>query len=607
MALNSSIEWTEGTWNPVTGCTKVSPGCKNCLSPKTRILYEDMTWRPIGDAKVGDQVVSVTDDLSLGTNRKVEIATIEAVWPSKKPAIELIVDYRVIICSEDHRWLADVRPWWRFAKNLNLGVRLRTLGNPDLMACTDSASYRAGYIAAVTLGDGTMRWDENWRSDKLGFPQSYWRVALAADDRIVFDRLVNYLRSFGVCVEIRHFDSGTRNPKHKPMLKVEARALSALAIIANVCKEQDNLEWKAGWLAGMYDAEGGYSRNVRIAQKDAAILEQVCRYAAELGFVFEVEQFPKQRNALTVRLKGALNARVDFFSRIQPVLSRKFSDMLGRIYEGGTAQVTGLRRVGIQELVDIQTSSGTFVAEGIVTHNCYAERMAIRLSGMNQPRYRNGFELTLQHDLVRLPLRWRQPRTIFVNSMSDLFHEDIPESFIAEVFQTMLEAHWHTFQILTKRADRLAETAGRLPWPINVWMGVSVESPRYLHRVERLRQVPAAVRFLSVEPLLARIPLLPLTGVDWVIVGGESGPGARPMEADWVREIRDRCVERGVPFFFKQWGGVRKGRTGRLLDGRTWDEMPRPVLRWQHSDSPSSARTRTDLPVRATQADAVSI
>ncbi|OGB91310.1 MAG: hypothetical protein A3G35_08580 [candidate division NC10 bacterium RIFCSPLOWO2_12_FULL_66_18] len=239
--------------------------------------------------------------------------------------------------------------------------------------------------------------------------------------------------------------------------------------------------------------------------------------------------------------------------------------------------------------------------------HCYAERMAIRLSGMNQPRYRNGFELTLQHDLVRLPLRWRQPRTIFVNSMSDLFHEDIPEPFIAEVFDTMVAAHWHTFQILTKRADRLAETAGRLPWPINVWMGVSVESPRYLHRVERLRQVPAAVRFLSVEPLLARIPLLPLTGIDWVIVGGESGPGARPMEGDWVREIRDWCVDSEVPFFFKQWGGVRKGRTGRLLDGRTWDEMPLAVLRWQHADSPSSARTRTDLPVRTTQADAVSI
>ncbi len=213
--------------------------------------------------------------------------------------------------------------------------------------------------------------------------------------------------------------------------------------------------------------------------------------------------------------------------------------------------------------------------------HCYAERMAIRLAGMNQPRYRNGFKVTLQPDLVRLPLRWCQPRTIFVNSMSDLFHDDIPESFIAEVFQTMVAAHWHTFQVLTKRADRLAEMGPGLPWPANVWMGVSVESPRYLNRAGKLRQVPAAVRFLSIEPLLARVPSLELTGIDWVIAGGESGPGARPMPPDWVREIRDRCIESGVPFFFKQWGGLRKNRSGRLLDGRTWDEMPHPVLRWR--------------------------
>ncbi len=231
--------------------------------------------------------------------------------------------------------------------------------------------------------------------------------------------------------------------------------------------------------------------------------------------------------------------------------------------------------------------------------HCYAERMAIRLAGMKQPRYRNGFEVTLQPDLIRLPLGWRQPRVIFVNSMSDLFHEDVPEWFIAEVFDTMVAAHWHTFQILTKRADRLAEIAARLPWPINVWVGVSVESPRYVYRIERLRSVPAAVRFLSIEPLLTPIRSLPLADIDWVIVGGESGPGARPMHPDWVREILDDCVTKGVPFFFKQWGGTRKNRTGRTLDGRTWDEMPRPVLRWQLSGSPGSADARAILPALA--------
>lgn len=221
--------------------------------------------------------------------------------------------------------------------------------------------------------------------------------------------------------------------------------------------------------------------------------------------------------------------------------------------------------------------------------HCYAERMATRLVGMGQPRYRNGFEVTLQPDLVRLPLRWKQPRVIFVNSMSDLFHEEIPEEFIAEIFETMRLAHWHTFQILTKRADILAALAPHLPWPVNVWMGVSVESSKYLPRIDRLRRAPAAVRFLSVEPLLASIPSFDLEGIDWVIVGGESGPGARPMKADWAREIRDRCVARGVPFFFKQWGGVRKKRAGRLLDGRTWDEMPKPILRQDRSEPLESA------------------
>lgn len=222
-------------------------------------------------------------------------------------------------------------------------------------------------------------------------------------------------------------------------------------------------------------------------------------------------------------------------------------------------------------------------------NHCYAERMANRLMHMKQPRYHNGFAVTLHPDVVDLPLIWRTPRVIFVNSMSDLFHEDVPETFIARVFETMRGAHWHTFQILTKRADRLADLSQRLPWPINVWMGVSIETPRFLDRIEHLRRVPASVRFLSVEPLLARMPSLTLTGIDWVIVGGESGPGARPMQADWVREVRSQCLKARVPFFFKQWGGVVKSRNGRLLDGRTWDEMPTPVLRCPADRSPEAA------------------
>ena len=206
--------------------------------------------------------------------------------------------------------------------------------------------------------------------------------------------------------------------------------------------------------------------------------------------------------------------------------------------------------------------------------NCYAHRMARRLHAMGQPRYRNNFDVTLHPDLLEQPLRWAQPRKIFVNSMSDLFHPEVPEDFIRAAFDVMGRAYWHTFQILTKRSDRLVEIAKRLPWHDNIWMGVSVENRDYTYRVEHLWKVPAAIRFLSVEPLLGPIPRLPLQGIDWVIVGGESGPGCRKIESDWVRHIRDRCLAFGVPFFFKQWGGTRKKLSGRELDGRTWDEMP---------------------------------
>jgi protein gp37 len=193
---------------------------------------------------------------------------------------------------------------------------------------------------------------------------------------------------------------------------------------------------------------------------------------------------------------------------------------------------------------------------------------------MGNPRYHNGFSVTLHPDQITLPLKWRQPRRIFVNSMSDLFHEAIPEDYIRQVFEVMSQADWHVFQVLTKRARRLEEIASRLPWPPNVWQGVSVENARHIWRVNHLRQVPAAVRFLSVEPLLGPIVQLPLDGIDWVIVGGESGPQHRVMNPDWVREIRDLCVQEGVPFFFKQWGGRTPKTGGRTLDSREWDEMP---------------------------------
>lgn len=215
--------------------------------------------------------------------------------------------------------------------------------------------------------------------------------------------------------------------------------------------------------------------------------------------------------------------------------------------------------------------------------NCYALTLAKRLRAMGQAKYQNdgdprtsgpGFALTVHEDTLATPYRWKSPRLIFVNSMSDLFHPDVPLDFIKRVFTVMAETPQHTYQVLTKRSKRLAAVAGDLDWPSNVWMGVSVETERYAFRLDHLRSVDAAVRFVSAEPLLGPLPDLDLTSIDWLIAGGESGPNARPMDEEWVRGLRDQCGEASVAFFFKQWGGRTPKAGGRELDGALYDEMP---------------------------------
>ncbi len=209
--------------------------------------------------------------------------------------------------------------------------------------------------------------------------------------------------------------------------------------------------------------------------------------------------------------------------------------------------------------------------------NCYAERMAKRLQAMGQPNYAKGFSLSVHPHVVETPLTWKTPQVIFVNSMSDLFHKEVPLKFIHRVFDVMNQASMHQFQVLTKRSGRLLQLDPNLTWAENIWMGVSVETEQYKHRISDLRETSAALKFLSLEPLLGALPDLELAGIDWVIVGGESGPHARPMEEEWVLDIRDQCIGQGVPFFFKQWGGTNKKKAGRILQGRTWDQMPTTV------------------------------
>jgi len=208
---------------------------------------------------------------------------------------------------------------------------------------------------------------------------------------------------------------------------------------------------------------------------------------------------------------------------------------------------------------------------------CYAEKLAKRLKAMGNPNYNNGFNVTIHEKSLNLPLLWKKPQNIFVNSMSDLFHKDIPLSFFQSVFDIMNQAHWHCFQVLTKRSQRLLELDAQINWANNIWAGVSVENEDYLFRIDHLRSTSAKVKFISFEPLIGSIPHINLAGIDWVIVGGESGPGARPMQEAWATKIRDECYNQGVPFFFKQWGGFNKKKAGRLLEGKTWDGYPEAI------------------------------
>lgn len=220
----------------------------------------------------------------------------------------------------------------------------------------------------------------------------------------------------------------------------------------------------------------------------------------------------------------------------------------------------------------------TKISEGC--RYCYAEKLALRLKAMNNPRYLNGFDITLHYDALSNPIKWQTPKMIFVNSMSDLFHEKIPISFIKKVFEVIRKANHHKYQILTKRSERLLEIAPLLRWPDNLWMGVTVEMEEFAYRISHLIQTPAKVKFISFEPLLNNINTLDLKGINWVIVGGESGPKSRIMEKEWVINIKDHALNNGIPFFFKQWGGKNKKKAGRTLDGKTWSQTPehRPGL-----------------------------
>ena len=589
---DSAIEWTEATWNPTTGCDRTSPGCDHCLAPDTPVLMADMSWRPIGKVVPGDELVGFTESPGTGQNRVYERATVVRCWSTTADAVELLVPGRSLVASVDHRFLARARPYWRPAERLGRSSGLVDIGMPALTPDVDTEAYLSGYLAGAVAGDGTFRIDGSGRK---GTRQSYLRVAVLTTDQPILDRMA---RAFAVLgcdgIHGRPFDAGRgsrfdRGERRAPMSKIETRRMSNLVAVREACLERDDPTWKAGYLAGLLDTDGCYSGDdLRFSQtKPNDVLERARRYIHDLGFASRREDF-RSASGRSERLLGNIEEKLRFLSTVQPALTRKAADFYGRRFPGRhTVRVEGVRRVGRRDLVDIETSSGTFIAAGLATHNCYALTLARRLKAMGQPKYQvdgdprtsgPGFGLTLHPDTLDLPRTWAQPRTVFVNSMSDLFHEDVPFPFVEQVFEVMASTPRHQYQVLTKRSKRLARLAPDLPWPANVWMGVSVESDRYRFRVDHLREVPAAVRFLSCEPLLGDLGDLDLTGVHWVIAGGESGAGARPMDLAWVEALAGRCAAAGVPFFLKQLGTRLAAELGARGKGHDLADLP-PWLR----------------------------
>jgi protein gp37 len=580
----TKIEWTRAddgvagmSWNPVRGCTKISPGCAHCLDPQTLVLTEAFLWKPLVDIRVGDVLVGFDEFVQNPSRRGMRMVrptTVTALWSSRQPAMRVTTDRAEVICSADHRFLPCRSRRWIKAGHFRLGNQLRYVGCRPGSESSDE--YAAGYLMGLTDGDGTWRFTPGQRSDKLGYPQCYWRVALTDEEALLAAQ--RHLRRFGLTAHVRPFRANHGHGYLKPMQRLELRAIPDLTRLDKVLNYCETDDYARGYLAGIFDAEGSFNRaNLRISNKTVSYLERVTAYGARLGFDFRIE--PKRPNELlNARLYGPRRDRLSFFTLTRPAIRRKARALLGAKIDVEPATVIRLEVIGERDLIDIETTTHTFFANGLATHNCYAETFAERFRGVPGHPYERGFDVRLVPDKLDEPKRWKKPRRVFVNSMSDLFHDDVSDDYVVDVCRTMAAADWHTYHVLTKRSERMRDLLATRLRPFadlpHVWWGVSVEDRRYgLPRVEHLRSAPAARRWLSVEPLLEDLGPFDLTGIAWVVVGGESGHGARPLDLDWVRSVRDQCRRAGAAFFFKQMLEGRRKVSLPLLDGRPWAEL----------------------------------
>ena len=400
--------------NPYRGCEH---GCIYCLAPETPVLFADMSWRPLGDVRVGDELAGFDEQAAEGRPRKLRRAAVLGVWWSRKPTLRMVTESSEVVTTADHRWLQSRSFRWSRTEQLSPGRALRRL--PMVTRPPICEDYRAGYVAGLSLGDGTFRYPRHWRSDKLGCPPACWRVALI--DREPLERLVQYLACFGVEASIRPFNGGGRAPR--PLEKVEIRSPTRLGVVGKLLHvERSSTGYRRGFVAGFFDAEGGSSTSLRISQMDVGTLARVAGYARSLGFDFELER--REGKASTIRLVGSLAERMRFFTTVAPAIRRKIDSLWGRMPPTSPERIEAIEPGARRDVVDIQTSTGTFYAAGLATHNCFARPTHEYLG------YSAGLDfetrILVKHelpDLLRAALSaksWK-PQTIGISGVTDAY------------------------------------------------------------------------------------------------------------------------------------------------------------------------------------------
>ena len=569
--------------NPYRGCEH---GCVYCVGPDTPVLYADMTWRPIGQVRVGDEIAGFDEIPEPGRTRKFRRAVIEAVWWSRRPTVRLVTDRADVITTSEHRWLQARDFRWSRTSQLSAGSHI-----PVVASDVADDDYRAGYIAGLSLGDGTFRYEPGWRSDKLGFPPAYWRVALVDDEPL--HRVVAYLQRFGVDAHVRPFSAAT--PNRRPLRQVSVRSLRRLGIIHRLLHaEPDSTRWRRGFLAGFFDAEGCNSDSLRISQKDVRVLERVRRYAQSLGFDFRLE--PRPGLASTLRLVGRLVDRVRFFSLCRPAIARKIDALFGREMNLDPEPVRALEAGPPTDVVDIQTSTRTFYAAGLATHNCYA-RPSHEYLGFNAGL---DFErrIMVKDDAPALlrktfvSSRW-EPQVVALSGNTDCYQPVERKLGITRRCLEVFAEFRNPVSAITKSAlvardaDLFAELARH--GAAHVLVSVTTLDPELARRME-----PRAAR---PDRRLDAIATLAAAGVPVGVMVAPVIPGLNDAEMPRILEAAARAGARSAAWvllrlpkpvdeLFDGWlaerfperrarvlGHVRETRAGRLSDARFGHRM----------------------------------